>query len=290
MRGSSGILNLGAAVRGCLLYLMCQSLCAAPIADGPSRQIAELTGISIEVYTYRPASCSPKAFLLVLHGTNRNAQDYLRYATPLAETLCVIAVAPHFDKARFATTQYQLGGIVASDPSQSTGRLVTQLVAWLRAQVHHAEWPYALIGHSAGGQFLGRYAASTANEARAIVLANSGSYMFPSLEQPVPYGFGGLADADAALQRYLAEPLVLLLGDEDVHADKNLPKTPQDLQEGLNRRARGLNFFEAGKALAAQRHWEFRWRRLEVPGVAHQGAKMLGSPQALEALQGLAHP
>lgn len=283
-------MRLAANVCGWLLWLTCQSLCAAPIAQGTSNQTAELDGISMEVYAYRPASCRPQAFLLVLHGTGRNAPDYLRYAVPLADSLCVIALAPRFDKSRFPRQKYQLAGIVASDPGRSTGRLITQLVAWAREQEHHADWPYALIGHSAGAQFLSRYAATIANDARAIVLANPGSYMFPRLDQPVPYGFGGLADADAALQRYLAEPLVLVLGEDDVHADKDLPAAPQDMEDGPNRHARGLNFYATGKALAARNHWEFRWRLLEVPGVAHEGAKMLGSSQALEALQGLKHP
>jgi len=42
--------------------------------------------------------------------------------------------------------------------------------------------------------------------------------------------------------------------------------------------------FTAGKALAQSRGWPFNWRLIELPGVGHDGQKMLAAPQASEAL------
>jgi hypothetical protein len=108
--------------------------------------------------------------------------------------------------------------------------------------------------------------------------------MFPSLDIKVPYGFGGMNDAEKALKYYLAAPLVVLLGGDDVNQDKHLPKGVA-IQQGNNRHERGINFYQAGKTIAAERGWDFSWRLLEVPDVAHSAARMFASHQALQALQ-----
>lgn len=259
-------------------------LAAAPIAPGSSQQSADLGGTPIEIYTYRPPQCEPHAWLLVFHGMGRNAADYRDDARPLADALCAVVVAPLFDKRRFPEAAYQRGGLGPADPGPGTGAEVERLVDWLRAG-EPGNWPYAVIGHSAGAQFLGRYAAATPNQAVAIVLANPGSYLFPTLQTPLPDGFGGMPDAEQALRHYLAEPIVVLLGDDDVKRGKNLPRGYDD--EGANRHERGLNFFHAGERVAAERHWDFHWRLLEVPGVAHNAGGMFASPQALQALEPL---
>ncbi len=259
-------------------------LVAATIPPGSSRQVADLGGTMIDLYTYRPPQCEPHAWLLVFHGMDRNADQYRDDAKPLADALCVVAVAPLFDPWRFPGPVYQRGGLAAADSGQGSGAYVERLVEWLRAG-QPGDWPYAVIGHSAGGQFLGRYAAATPNQACAIVLANPGSYLFPSLQTALPDGFAGLPDAELAMRRYLAEPIVVLLGDNDVQRGKNLPRGYDD--EGANRHERGLNFFHAGERVAAERHWAFNWRLLEVPGVAHNARAMFASPQALKALDAL---
>jgi len=268
-----------------ILWLCCLSLpaFAAPIPAGDGEFTADLNGVSLKLFTYRPSQCTPKSFLLVFHGVSRNAQGYRDHAKPIADGLCAIAIAPYFDKAHFSEYKYQRGGLTSSDSKQWTGPVIEQLVTWLRAQEQQPDWPYSMIGHSGGGQFLSRFAASTPNQAQTIVLANAGSYLFPSLEAHIPDGFGGMPDAEQALKRYLAAPLVLLLGDADIEQDAELPKGY--MQQGSNRHERGLNFFQVGKKIAAERHWDFNWRLLEVPGVAHNAKRMFASPQALRAFQ-----
>ena len=114
---------------------------------------------ALQIYTYRP-DCPDPSLLLVFHGLNRNADRYRDYARSLGDRLCMLVVAPKFDKERFPTWRYQRGGIVDSrgvvqPPATWTGRLVMELVAWLRTQ-EGRPLAYSMIGHSAGGQFLSR--------------------------------------------------------------------------------------------------------------------------------------
>ena len=74
----------------------------------------------------------------------------------------------------------------------------------MRAQEGRA-LSYTMIGHSAGGQFLGRLAAFTPTEATRIVVSNASSYVFASLDIKAPFGLGGvyqIRTAVARLKRY----------------------------------------------------------------------------------------
>ena len=166
-----------------------------------------------------------------------------------------------------------------------TGTLVLDLVAWARGQ-EGRPLPYSLLGHSAGGQFLDRLAAFVPTEARRIVVANAGSYVFPSLEIDAPYGLGKVysgTEGEAALRRYLEQPLTIYLGQGDTRDDER-NDYPEALAQGASRYQRGLNVFNAAKTLAQARGWKFNWRLVELPGVGHNARKMFSAPQASEAL------
>src|SRR5439155_14488108 len=79
------------------------------VSDG--ELAASLPGATLQVFTYRPAKCSPSLLLMVFHGTERNAGPYRDHARPLADKLCAIVVAPKFDKGRFPKGSYQYGGV-----------------------------------------------------------------------------------------------------------------------------------------------------------------------------------
>ena len=129
----------------------------------------------------------------MFHGVARNARTYRDYARPLADRNCLLLVAPLFDQRDFPGWRYQRGGIVkdgvVQNPSDWSGRLVPALVDWARQQ-EGRPLAYSLLGHSAGGQFLERLAAFVPTQAKRIVVANPGSYVFPSLDVAAPYGLG----------------------------------------------------------------------------------------------------
>ena len=133
--------------------LGCAPVLAAPITTG--RQVIDINGAPMVVFTYRLAGCSDPALLLVFHGIARNARTYRDDARVLADRLCLLVVAPVFDKRAFPNWRYQRGGIVKDAVVQNardwTGTLVLDLIAWARGQ-EGRPLPYSLLGHSAGGQ------------------------------------------------------------------------------------------------------------------------------------------
>jgi hypothetical protein len=261
--------------------LGCPPIAAAPITTG--RQVIDVNGTPMVVFTYRPAGCSDPALLLVFHGIARNARTYRDDARALADRLCLLVVAPVFDKRAFPTWRYQRGGIVkkgvVQDAREWSGTQVLDLVAWARQQ-EGRPLAYSLLGHSAGAQFLDRLAAFVPTEARRIVIANAGSYVLPSLEVDAPFGLGKVyagTDGEAALRRYLEQPLTIYLGQGDTGDDER-NDYPEALAQGASRYRRGLNAFNAAKTLAQARGWKFNWRLVELPGVGHNARKMFSAP------------
>jgi pimeloyl-ACP methyl ester carboxylesterase len=220
----------------------------------------------------------------------RNARSYRDAAIPLGEGLCMFIAAPEFDKQRFANWQYQHGGFVhdykVQPPDSWTGNLVVELARQL-SQTEGKPMPYSLIGHSGGGQFLSRLAAYVPTSAQRIVLANPGTLVFPALNINAPYGMGGMYPdrlAVQALRQYLAQPITIFLGEDDVR-DKNLDMRPEAMAQGTTRVDRGTNAFRAAQALARSTGWAFNWRIVEVPGIGHSARKMFSSPEARQALR-----
>ena len=70
-------------------------------------------------------------------------------------------------------------------------------------------------------------------------------------------------------------PIIILLGEDDTDPNKPFPEmwrdTPLARVQGPHRLARGIAFFEAGKAAAEKLNIPFRWDLKTVPGVGHNG-------------------
>ncbi|WP_431822273.1 hypothetical protein [Burkholderia sp. F1] len=271
-----------------------QAADAAALPPGAAAATANVAGVALPVFTYRPAHCAPATLLVVFHGVQRDGAAYRDHAMPLAERLCAIVVAPQFDATRFPRDAYQYGGASAvhglsRDPRQPRA-LVAPLIDWARRASGIAAPRVVLLGHSAGAQFLDRVAAYGAPGVARIVIANPSTWVMPSVTDAAPFGFGGLGAAhagdaaDAALRAYLAQPVTVLLGTHDT-GGKHLVHGSEADGQGANRYARGLNAFRAARAVAGQRGWTFNWRLVEAPGIGHDAARLLASPAARRAVQ-----
>lgn len=273
------------------------TLRAEPIPAGSSQRSVSIGGASIEIYTYKPPQYAGGPVLLVLHGLGTNAPGYRDYAIPLADARGFLVVAPLFDRKRFPVWRYQTGGLVHDqraagefhvEPAASwTGQIFLALIDAVRTAEGRADLAYSLIGHSAGGQTLSRFAAFVPNQARHIIIANPSTWLWPSRSERFPFGFGGLPEKmadDAALQRYLAQPVTVLLGTADIKRSGDLNISAGAERQGANRYERGQNAFRAAQQLAQNRGWAFNWQLVEVPDVGHSARRMFGSAEALSAL------
>lgn len=278
-----------------LMLIAAPPVSAEPIVVGKGQLAIDIDGTAIDVYTYKPEHYTGGALLLTLHGVGRNAEDYRNHAIPLAERHGFVVVAPRFDRARFPTWRYQHGGVArrpaGGEPYQAraeeeyTGRVFLRIVDAVRALEGNPGTPYYLLGHSGGAQALSRVAGFMPTGAKRIVIANAGSYLWPTREVAFPDGYGGLpqAESEEAVRRYLAQPLTLLLGTADVKQDPDLTLRESAVAQGANRFERGHNAYRAAESLAKTRGWAFNWKLIEVPGVGHSARRMLGSDAAAAA-------
>ena len=267
---------------------------AAPIPAGLSRiEVGNGTN-AITVFTYKPKSYRNGPLVVVFHGVLRNAEEYCRHCIPLAEGHNVLIAAPLFSTNQYDNDEYQRGGVIKKgviQPRESwTYFRLPGIIEAIRQREDKPDLPYSFVGHSGGAQFLMRLAAIFPMEAKHIVACNPGSDLFPRRDWKFGYGFGGLPESfsdDAALQRYLSAPLTLCLGLNDIDPQHpELDRSAAAELEGRFRLERGRACFAFAQKLAQARGWKFNWRKVEVPGIAHDGKAMLGAKEVQEALFG----
>lgn len=265
---------------------------ANPIPYGVSHfAVADGTN-AITVFTYKPDGYSTGPLVMVFHGVLRNAEDYCRNCIPLADRYHTLIAAPLFGTNAYDSAEYQRGGIIKNGIVQPRDEWTFSKLGLIIQAVRQAEGnpslPYYFIGHSGGGQFAMRLAAMEPMAAARIVACNPGSDLFPRRDWKYGYGFGGLTtdlSDDSALQRYLAAPLTLCLGLRDTDPQHpELDRSAAAEREGRFRLERGRNCFEYAQKLAQAHGWRFNWRKVEVPGIAHDGKAMLASPEVESAL------
>lgn len=278
-----------------LLWLGATNLVAAPVPSGRGQVEINYAGAPVAVYTYKPAGYAGGPLLIVFHGVMRNADQYLEFAIPIADRLGMLLVAPRLDEGAFPEEEwYQRGGVLAADgrarpKEQWMFNVVDAIVAGVRAREGQPALPYYLIGHSAGAQFLVRLAAFQPGEARRIVAGNAGSFLFPSTEHQFGYGLGGLPAElrdEAMLRRYLAAPLTLYLGLADTTPRRRFDASEAGMKQGPHRLARNRAGFALAEAMAKERGWTFGWRKVEVPGIEHDAARMFEADAVEDALLG----
>ena len=273
------------------LVLLCSPSGGETRSPGRGHLTADLRGIRLSVFTYRPGGCDPWGVLLVFHGQTRNADDYRDHARRFARRTCLSIYAPRFDRERFKGWQYQRGGIVRrqipESPDDWTVSLVQDLMKWALEWEGGGEKPVYLFGHSAGAQFLSRVAAyAHAPGVRRFVVANPSSHVWPSLEESIPYGFGDFPGwfpkPVLSLKRYLSRPVTIYLGSEDT-GSRSLSRKSAAVQQGANRFERGENAFQAAQAMAREMGWDFNWKLVIATGVGHSARRMLSAPEAEDA-------
>ena len=281
-----------------VLTVLSPSLRSEPFAIGKSERELQVGSMTWHVQTYKANCHRDGPLVVVFHGSDHNPTLARDNAIPLAQAGCAVVVVPLFDEARFPRWAYQFGGL--GDPVEDngrkhfrlkprerrTGQLVLDLIEALRAEEGRPGMAYSLIGHSAGAQFLGRFAAFFPNEARRIVLANPGSYVLPTWERKYPYGFGGLTVVtDSDRERYLGSPVVILLATRDIKRD-GLDKSSGAERQGSTRYERGRAAYQFGEVKAMADGLRFGWSLMEVPGLGHGSGRLYARPETAVALFG----
>ncbi|WP_344306232.1 hypothetical protein [Fodinicola feengrottensis] len=284
-------------------------------ADGPDRwEISP--GVTLPYYASYPLSGSSKVTgaVVVIHGTERNAEHYFELTQRAAAAFGDKAeiVAPWFqtndDKPSSSDAywtnggdgSWKDGGDAVRPKGLSSYDVIDQI---LRKLADKSTFPHltkiTLLGHSAGAQFIQRYAAGAPSIAANIhiVVANPSSYLYLNSTRPAStsgcsdyndykYGLDNrnrymrTSSDEKIVQQYTSRQVTYLLGEADTVQNG-------DMDESCPANAQGENRFERGKFYFSAIHSAYPSAPQDlstVPGVGHDNEAMINSAQGKAAI------
>jgi len=282
-----------------------------------------------------------RRLVVVIHGDGRDARDYFAFARRAADRSGASStqlIAPRFPTHRDVRREdggadlvyWSSDGWKEGDGTRGGGdgtavssfAAIDQLVSAFVLS-HPETKDVVLAGHSAGGQFVDRYAATSRTPEKLrrrgirvrFVIANPSSYLYLSSARPVEpslsrfetpdqrgrsdcrhyddykYGLSDPNDYVAAQgsaaeirQRFLSREIVYLLGAADTDSDApNLDRRCAADLQGANRLERGKVFYRYVGWVGG--NGVYRRQALAiVPRVGHDAEAILNSRQGLAAL------
>ncbi|MBA3527760.1 MAG: alpha/beta hydrolase [Propionibacteriaceae bacterium] len=281
--------------------------------------------------------------IIVIHGSSRNAPDHYRYiarAANLVGATDTLIVAPQFmtldDVVKAGLSDDALywsdGGWKEGDPSESAPltragsissfAVIDQFIAQVSDRsVFPNLADIVVVGHSAGGQFVHRYAAETrieqtlasAGNRYRYVVANPSSYLYfddtryqadafapltvaqrQACSQVNNYkyglerlnGYGDAVGAAAIRAQYESRNVVFLLGADDTNpTDSSLDTSCGAQWQGPQRLARGTTFFAYLGHHFGSSIYQDQVARV-VPNIGHDARDMYASADGTWALFG----
>jgi hypothetical protein len=268
--------------------------------------------------------------LVIVHGALRDSDRYLQHALAAAEPVGsrTLIVAPQFladvdlrahpeapDGALYWDVEGWKGGETAAGPVALSSfaamdSLLSQLTRLCRP-VRGRQLAVIIVGNSAGGQFVNRYAAvgmppdvQAADGIRVrFVIANPSTYLYFSPERPVlvpdgsranrwRYGFDNAPSyvrisAQQSLERYLGRDVTIVLGAKDSDsAALLLEVSPPAMAQGRNRLDRGIRYHAHVRQIASAAGLAAGHQLIQLPGVGHAAGDVLITPQARNAMFG----
>ncbi len=230
----------------------------------------------LNYYTYLPNKVNDSMqVIFVMHGTDRNAMDYLEAWIDFADANNYLIVAPEFrELMKEETFDYQEGNIWnqqhewnhKDDWAFST---VERIFHVLKSSNALAVDSFLIFGHSAGAQFVHRMVLfmPEAHIKRAFA-ANAGWYTFPNQEEKFPYGIKHTTITDQTLTHAFRKKLFVLLGSDDVKSD-HLRETKNANKQGRTRIQRGTKFFKYCAKKAIELNAEFNWTKKLIKHTGH---------------------
>ncbi|MGK2927717.1 MAG: hypothetical protein ACSLE2_19045 [Lysobacterales bacterium] len=269
------------------LILLLTALLSLPAADATAAKVLIRVqspgGVEQKVHLARPVGlAADRPIVFVMHGVQRNADEYRDQWYDLAEEHGFLVVVPEFSDDDFPGAEgYNYGNVYdetgAIRPRSTWAfEAIEPIFDDVRRRYGMTAEGYSIYGHSAGSQFVHRFLMHVP-EARVarVVAANAGWYTMPDFSIDFPYGLRGSAVGREELGRALQLPVTVLLGDADTDPQHpSLRRTPEALAQGAHRFARGQAFFATARVAAADLQVPFGWRLATVPGADHDNIKM----------------
>jgi len=245
---------------------------------------------------------TPVEILVVVHGTPGSdetalevAEHFLTNFILAAKRKGMILLAPAFDQRDFGSKAGPGGGYRGLFGREiRADEFLNEILARYVTKFRGYDGTIYLYGHSAGGQFVSRYAVMHAPRLKGAVISAAGSYAFPNPNAPWADGMQPLRrtmtwDGDAK-PRFVdirpdpngwleasQLPITVLVGDAD---ETRMSQNPT--QKGANMVTRAGSWVEEMNALADSHAKVGSIRLVVVPGVGHNSARL--SPEGIRCL------
>jgi hypothetical protein len=267
-------------------------------------RVAELEDAYGTFYTYVPTTVPTMPHILVLvHGTplksetvEWNAEYYIANWIDFAEEHGFVLLAPVFNQENFSS---RLGDHALSGYRGLFGReigadeWVLRLVDAYQQAFDSETEKFYLYGHSAGGQFTGRFLVTHPERVEKAAITAAATYPQPNSEIAWPFGMGELHadiewDSETIKQmdivpdeeKWLSAtqiPLTVIVGLNDT---AELPASLIPGQKGRNRYVIARNWVQDMAAFAEENRQESRFKLEIVPGIGHTMSGLLSYSQA----------
>lgn len=251
-------------------------------------------GPTIKVWAYKPSRYNANSkVLMVMHGTNRDADRYRDEWTKHAEENNILLIVPQFTREDFPKANgYNLGNVFVTSSNYTkinpldkwAYSAIEPLFDFVTAKYQSSQSQYNIYGHSAGSQFVHRFIFFIPNARVAkIITANAGWYTAPSFAIDFPYGLKNTPVNKEALRLALQKPVTILLGEADNDPNhKSLRRAKQAMLQGPHRYARGHYFYTKAQKAAKELNIQTNWQLESVPKVGHKNSLMADA--AIEVL------
>lgn len=328
-----------------VLFLTVATLLGGPLADAAPCASATpgctewvgFSGGTARSLVYRSFSLTSKndeivRALVVVHGQGRDADNYFRSALAaafLADALeDTLIVAPRFASSdgnckdslaenevawKCSGQSWRSGAPAVSHEALTSYDLMDEILRKLaRKDVFPALKAIVLTGHSAGGQYVSRYAmSSVVHETLGVpvtyVVSNPSSYGYPDANRPDaagkefgefrdarncttydrwPYGLAGRVGYAASLgdeqmrKQLVSRPTVYLLGGLDILPLAGFDSSCPAMAQGPTRLARGQSF----AAYMKEKYGASQHTVTQVPLCGHNARCMYTAEPALRVL------
>jgi len=269
---------------------------APKISPAPGN-IYEYADVYGYFYSYSPPDVEEHTKIIVLiHGTpakettaEATASYYLNLWRTFAKKNGYILISPAFNQENFSSREgdHALGGYRGLfGRNIPADEWVLRLVKAFQDFYHLPPNPFFLYGHSAGGQFVGRFLIMHPEEVFKAVISSAATYPQPNPDIPWPFGMTGLnADIvwDETTTRHIniypekknwlaatQVPSTVIVGLNDT---SELPLFPG--QKGNNRFTIAQNWVADMKKLAEENGVESRIKIEIIPGKGHSMSALI---------------
>ena len=256
------------------------------------RQVTEGNDTYGNFYFCVPTKLTEKTSILVLaHGTPKdltpeeNAKFYVESWKDFAEEHDYILIAPAFNQENFSSLygdQAMSGYRGLFGREIGADEWVLRLVDVFKKNTGILSEQFSLYGHSAGGQFVGRFLVTHPEVVKSAVITSAATYPQPNIEVKWPFGMGELhtdiewdidtinhVDIVPEKEKWLDAlkiPLTVIVGMNDTG------ELPQELipgQKGRNRYMISRNWIRDMETFAEINGVENNFKLEFIPGIGH---------------------